>query len=93
MIERIEMKRQDKGWSCMEPHENNSEKQQLVTRQAEEISTLNQEMDVLRKEIKQLREDIELIDIFQKKPIVSSAVIGQVGGIIIAILVIIGIFF
>ncbi|PIC76826.1 hypothetical protein CSV74_09640 [Sporosarcina sp. P19] len=77
----------------MEQHENNSEKQQLVTGQTREISTLNQEVDELRKEVKQLREDIELIDIFQKKPIVSSAVIGQIGGIIIAILVIVGIFF
>ncbi|ARF17007.1 hypothetical protein [Sporosarcina ureae] len=77
----------------MEQHENNSEKQQLVTKQAQEISTLNLQVNELRKEVKQLREDMELIDIFQKKPIVSSAVIGQIGGIIIAILVIIGIFF
>ncbi|PID20490.1 hypothetical protein CSV61_14590 [Sporosarcina sp. P3] len=77
----------------MEQHENNSEKQQLVTKQAQEISTLNLQVNELRKEVKQLREDMELIDIFQKKPIVSSAVIGQIGGIIIAILVIVGIFF
>ncbi|PIC78988.1 hypothetical protein CSV75_13500 [Sporosarcina sp. P18a] len=77
----------------MEQHEKNSEKQELVVRQTQEISKLNQEMDELRQEIKQLREDIELIDIFQKKPVVSSAVIGQIGSFIIAILVIIGIFF
>ena len=77
----------------MEQHENNSEKQELAMRQTQEISTLNQEVEELRKEVKQLREDIELIDVFQKKPIISAAVIGQIGSFIIAILVIIGIFF
>lgn len=73
----------------MEQHEN----QEVATRQAQEISRLNQEVAELRNEVKQLREDIEFIDVFQKKPVITSAVIGQICSFIIAILVIIGIFF
>ncbi|ARK21220.1 MULTISPECIES: hypothetical protein [Sporosarcina] len=77
----------------MEQHENSSEKKELIIRQTQEINTLHQEVDELRKEVKQLREDIDLIDVFQKKPVITAAVIGQIGSFIIAILVIIGIFF
>lgn len=77
----------------METNETSQEKHELVLKQAQEISTLNTEVEDLRKEVKKLREDIELIDVFQKKPIVSTEMVQTVGGLIIAALVIIGIFF
>ena len=77
----------------METNKTSLEKQELVMKQSQEISTLNTEVEDLRKEVKQLREDIELIDVFQKKPIVSTEMVQTVGGLLIATLVIIGIFF
>ncbi|WP_301108003.1 hypothetical protein [Sporosarcina sp.] len=77
----------------METNETSLEKHELVIKQSQELSTLNTEVEDLRKEVKQLREDLELIDVFQKKPVVSTEMIQTVGGLLIAALVIIGIFF
>lgn len=77
----------------MERQEHSEQRNEMVARQAYEISTLNQEVEELRKEVKQLREDIELINVFQKKPVVSTELVSTIGGLIIAALVIIGIFY
>ncbi|WP_153731393.1 hypothetical protein [Sporosarcina obsidiansis] len=77
----------------METNEMSSRNHEMVTRQAQELSTLDSEVKELRDEVKQLREDLELINVFQKKPILTTEMVGTVGGLIIAALVIIGIFY
>ncbi|GKV65335.1 MULTISPECIES: hypothetical protein [Sporosarcina] len=77
----------------METNDTSLEKHELAVKQSHEITALNSEVEELRKEVKQLREDIELIDVFQKKPMVTTEMVQTVGGLIIAALVIIGIFF
>ncbi|EGQ25999.1 hypothetical protein ABZ756_13910 [Mammaliicoccus sciuri] len=77
----------------MDTNETSPQKNELISKQSQEISTLNTEVEELRKEVKQLREDLELINVFQKKPVVSTELVQTVGGLIIAALVIIGIFF
>ena len=53
---------------------------------------LLQEVKEMKTKMEKLEQDIEDIKFFTPKPLVTSAMIGQVGGILLGALVIIGIF-
>lgn len=77
----------------MEREEMNTKLEQPAGSEPMQLQAVNQELEQLRKEVAQLREDLEFMGRFQKKPIISADVIGVVGFYIVVILAVIGIFF
>ncbi|AXI00091.1 hypothetical protein DV702_10410 [Sporosarcina sp. PTS2304] len=77
----------------MEMDNTTAENQKIATKESFDITQLTHEVEDLRREVKQLREDLEFVSAFQKKPIVTVDIVKVVGSYIIGALVIIGIFF
>lgn len=68
-----------------------NELKELKAREETNTQLLN-EIKQMRTKMEKLEQDIEDIKFFTPKPVVTSSMIGQIGGIILGALVIIGIF-
>ncbi len=68
-----------------------NELKELKSREETNTQLLN-EVKEMRTKMEKLEQDIEDIKFFTPKPIVTPAMIGQIGGLILGALVIIGIF-
>ena len=75
--------------NSMQP--NNSELLPSTTRQ--EIQLLTTQVKELEEEISELKKDLHAIDLFQKKPIISTESLATGGFWIVAALAVIGIFY
>ena len=68
-----------------------NELKELKAREETNTQLLN-EMEKMRIKMEKIEQDLEDIKFFTPKPVLTPAMIGQVGGIILGALVIIGIF-
>ena len=68
-----------------------NELKELKAREETNTQLLN-EMKKMRTKMEKIEQDLEDIKFFTPKPVLTPAMIGQVGGIILGALVIIGIF-
>ncbi|WJY28393.1 MULTISPECIES: hypothetical protein [Sporosarcina] len=68
-------------------------KEHLPARTERDVRLLTEQVKELEDEVRELKKDLHAIDLFQKKPVISTDALAISGFWIVAALVVIGIFY